>query len=185
MSSAHYSAGSTASPTRSQPAAATFSAGIATGTVTTARGKFEMRLVSRSTLAGCLVLIALAGCASSKPNSANGDKSDNGSTSAGNNWNQLVYRATGTQGDGADDATTIIVPPEGSGEQATQEDSILPFWVVTSAYGNSVKVNMTVKSLSSKGTVGCEVTWRNVTLKNTASGDHAVAKCIGTMELEK
>ena len=92
--------------------------------------------------------------------------------------------APSTQGDGADDATTIIEPPVGSGEARTEEDSILPLSQIGEMFGNPMKVDMTVKSLSSDGTVGCEVTWRNVRLKNTASGDHAVARCVGVMKLK-
>ena len=143
-----------------------------------------MRHVAITVLAGFTILATLIGCSTSTPHSENGEVTDNGSTSDSPKWNQLVYTATGTQGDGADDATTIIEPPVGSGEARTEEDSILPLSQIGEMFGRPMKVDMTVKSLSSDGTVGCEVTWRNVRLKNTASGDHAVARCVGVMKLK-
>jgi len=96
----------------------------------------------------------------------------------------LIYYAAGSVGDGADDARVSIKPIGGqsandlTGESGT--DTLLPFTLTTGgAEGETVR--MTVESLSSDGEVECQISYRDIIIHNTASGDHAVAVCEGKL----
>jgi len=98
----------------------------------------------------------------------------------------LVFSAIGTVGDGADDAT-IVIESTGTGDEGIDDYATILPWSRTIPFGggnDTYHVSMTVTSLSSDGSVSCAVVYQNVTLKNTASGDHAVAVCEGDMVLD-
>jgi len=130
------------------------------------------------------IVAVLSGCSS--PSSPTGTKSDNGREPTRGDYAQLIYSAIGTVGDGADDASIVIKSTGDDVEGLSDYTTILP-WSMTSRFGTGNEdnfVSLTVSSLSSDGSVSCAVTYQNVTIKNTATGDHPVAVCEGTMTLD-
>lgn len=120
-----------------------------------------------------LATVFLAGCAGeSKPGQ---EIYQNSETVQG-----LIYRADGTTGDGADDVKVTITPTstDQTGEPGT--DSLVP-WTKTTSGAEGDKVKMTVESLSTNGEAECQISYQDIIIHNTASGDHAVAVCEGTL----
>ena len=128
-----------------------------------------------------LLTVTLSGCAAvanTTDGSATGDKYENSERVSG-----LIYMAKGTIGDGADDAIVNIEPSEADAEGTVDANTILP-WTRTAQGVAGDKVKMTVKSLSSDGTVECQIFFDNIIIHNTASGDHATVTCEGTLDLK-
>lgn len=93
----------------------------------------------------------------------------------------LIYRATGSVGDGPDDAIINIATTTSDTEGAKDVNTILP-WTRTTSGADGLKVKMTVESLSSDGEVQCQIFYQDIIIIHKASGDHAVATCEGTLD---
>ena len=125
-----------------------------------------------------VVGLAISGCTSTGGSSAIGESYQNSETVSG-----LIYYASGSQGDGADDARVTIEPIGAQTEELTAAggtDTLLPYTVTTGG-ADGAKVRMTVESLSSDGEVECQVSYLDMIIHNEASGDHAVAVCEGVL----
>jgi len=139
-----------------------------------------MKKIRIAFVATSLVLLSLSGCSPTSDISTEfGTKIENSEY-----MNGLTYTAIGTMGDGADDALITIEPTDGDTEGVTDANTILPWTRTVQAGIVGGKVSMRVESLSSDGTVTCQIMYQNVIINNSASGDHAVAVCEGTLDLE-
>lgn len=131
-----------------------------------------------STIICSIVMISsiatLSGC-SQPESSPTGETYQNSENVTG-----LIYRADGSTGDGADDVSITIEPIESQQTQQVKTDSLVP-WTSTVAGSDGDKVRMTVESLSSNGEAECQISYRDIIIHNTASGDHAIAVCEGTL----
>jgi hypothetical protein len=128
-------------------------------------------------LISVILMFVITGC-SSQTNSATGDKYENSERVTG-----LIYMASGTQGDGPDDATVIIEPTDSDPTGEPGASTLLP-WTKTTTGTQGSKVSMTVESLASDGTVECQIMFDNIIIHNKASGDHVKVTCEGTLTLD-
>lgn len=126
----------------------------------------------------------LAGCSTSVEHTAAGSEIyKNSSTLTGG----TEYYATGSQGDGVDDARvtieTLKQAPEavsGSALPKYTTETLLPFKNVRGG-ANGDKVRMTVESLSKNGKAECQISHMDMIIHDVAEGDHAKAVCEGVL----
>ena len=126
----------------------------------------------------CALLIGLVGCSAAAP----GPKTTGVLTS--NTPAQLVLEATGSHGDGADDVRVVVAASDVT--NAVDETTIVPWKQVTpDAVASDTTIRMSVTSLSGSGTAGCAISWGNQSVTASASGSHAVATCVATLNPKK
>lgn len=124
------------------------------------------------------LLLGLAGCNAAGP----GPKSTGVLTS--NTPAQLVLEATGSHGDGADDVRVVIAASAVT--DAVDETTIVPWkQVAPDTVASNTTVRMSVTSLSASGNAGCAISWGHQSVTASASGDHAVATCVATLNPKK
>lgn len=122
------------------------------------------------------LIVLLSGCSSDNSNS--GEKYKNSEKVDG-----LVYMAMGTQGDGPDDAIVNVASTKSNPEETKDVNTILP-WTKTVKGTAGEKVSMTVESLSSDGTVECQIMFDDIIIYNKASGNNVTVTCEGTLDLK-
>jgi len=132
-------------------------------------------------LLAATIAIGLFGC-SEEPYPPGGKIFDNGRAPGDSGYGALTYSVTGSQGDDADDATIVIEPKNGM--PGTDTSAILPWKNITELSAVGLKVSMTATSHASDGEISCEISYANVTIANTASGDHPAVTCEGTLSLD-
>lgn len=129
-------------------------------------------------------MVGLSGCASPVERTAAGSEIyKNSSTLTGG----TEYYATGSQGDGVDDARVTIetlkespdrVP--GSAPEKETTETLLPFKATRGA-ANGDTIRMTVESLSKNGKAECQISHMDMIIHDVAEGDHAKAVCEGVL----
>jgi len=135
----------------------------------------NIKRVTYTVVSALAITLAFSACSSTPGPSPTGTRMENSDTVDG-----LSYRASGTVGDGPDDALISIKSTTSDPTETVDSPTILP-WTRTSVGNDGDKVSMTVESLSSDGTVQCQIFYKNLIIINEASGDHVTVTCEGEL----
>ena len=136
----------------------------------------KIKRIIVAAVGAAILTSSLVSCSGSSPEaSENGTIIQNSETVQG-----LSYRASGSTGDGADDARITVKATKTDPEATEAYDTLVP-WTRTSTGNDGDTVSMTVESLSTDGKAECQIFYKDIIIRNVATGDHAIAKCEGVL----